>query len=57
MHFTKMHGAGNDFIIIDNLAGELSLEQLPGIAKKLCAAHSSIGADGMMVVVPPTGVK
>ena len=51
MRFTKMHGAGNDFIIIDNMDGSIPSSTLPALAKKLCTPHSSIGADGMMVVV------
>lgn len=52
MKFTKMHGAGNDFVIINNIEEQIPKEKLPALARKLCAAHSSIGADGMMVVVP-----
>ena len=52
MHFTKMHGAGNDFVIIEDLRGELKDDALPGLARTLCAAHTGIGADGLMVVVP-----
>lgn len=50
--FTKMHGAGNDFIIIDNLNGALDKARLPALAARLCSRRLSIGADGMMVVVP-----
>lgn len=50
MQFTKMQGAGNDFIIIDNTSGSLSEDALPELAKKLCTPHISIGADGLMVV-------
>ena len=50
MRFTKMHGAGNDFIIIDNMSGAIPDASLPAIAKKLCAAHTSVGADGLMVL-------
>ena len=52
--FTKMHGAGNDFIIIDNRSSALALSRLPALARQLCDRRLSIGADGMMVVVPPT---
>ena len=48
--FTKMHGIGNDFIIIDNM-----LEQeMPysDMAINLCKRHFSIGADGILVVLP-----
>lgn len=50
MRFTKMHGAGNDFIIINNMEENLPAAALPALARKLCAPHTSIGADGLMVV-------
>ncbi len=50
MLFTKMHGAGNDFIIIDNRNGSIPADKLPALAVKLCAYHTGIGADGLMVV-------
>ncbi|MEA4965936.1 MAG: diaminopimelate epimerase [Oscillospiraceae bacterium] len=54
MQFHKMNGAGNDFIILNNLDGQIPREQLPLLAKTLCERHLSIGADGLMVVVPAT---
>lgn len=51
MQFTKMHGAGNDFVILDNRDSAIPAESLPALARRLCEAHRSIGADGMMVVV------
>lgn len=53
MRFTKMHGAGNDFIIINNIDGAIPEPALPGLAAWLCAQHVSVGADGMMVVAAP----
>lgn len=55
MRFTKMNGAGNDFIILENLSGEIAPEALPGIARALCDRRMSIGADGLMVVIPAKG--
>ena len=52
MKYTKMHGAGNDFIIINNIEEKIPEEKLPALARKLCAPHTSIGADGMMIVIP-----
>ena len=46
-----MHGAGNDFIILNEADTGLSREGYPALARKLCAFHTSIGADGMMVVI------
>lgn len=48
-----MHGAGNDFIIINNIEEKLPEDSFSPLAKKLCAFHSSIGADGMMLVTEP----
>ena len=50
MKFWKMNGAGNDFIILNNLEERLPLEALPRIARTLCERHMSIGADGLMAV-------
>ena len=52
MKFTKMHGAGNDFVILDDRDGSLPRESLGALAQRLCEPHRSLGADGMMVVVP-----
>ena len=54
MKFWKMNGAGNDFILLNNLEEHLPLEQLPQIARTLCERHMSIGADGLMVVDAPS---
>ena len=50
MKFWKMNGAGNDFIIINNLEEHLPHEIFPELARRLCERHLSIGADGLMVV-------
>ena len=52
MRFTKMNGAGNDFIIVENLRGELDEQKLSKLARTLCDRRMSIGADGLMAVVP-----
>ena len=52
MHITKMHGAGNDFVIVNNIELCLPHESFPALARLLCATHTGVGADGMMVVVP-----
>ena len=49
MNFTKMHGTGNDFIVIEDLDGALEIKQ-DEIAKKLCERRFSIGADGVLFV-------
>ena len=52
MHFTKMHGAGNDFILLENMDLSIPFEKLSILAKRLCTRRLSIGADGMMVLQP-----
>lgn len=55
MKFTKMQGAGNDFIVINNMELKIPVDKLPIIAKRLCERKISIGADGFMVVDYPEG--
>lgn len=50
MKFTKMHGAGNDFIIINNMEEKIPSEKFSILAKTICARRMSIGADGLMIV-------
>ena len=54
MRFWKMNGAGNDFIVLNNLTERLPAEVFPQLARVLCERHLSIGADGLMVVDAPT---
>ena len=49
MRYTKMHGAGNSFVLIESLRGELTGEDLNGLARRLCREH---GTDGLIVLVP-----
>jgi diaminopimelate epimerase len=48
--FIKMHGAGNDFIMIDDR--EERFEPRRDTIEALCAAHRGIGADGLILVRP-----
>ena len=50
MKFTKMQGAGNDFIVINNIEEKLPQAQFATLARRLCTRRMSIGADGMMIV-------
>jgi diaminopimelate epimerase len=50
MNFTKMHGLGNDFIIV---TGESKLpDQASELAIKLCDRFFGIGADGLVYILP-----
>lgn len=52
MRFWKMNGAGNDFIILNNMDGSLSRRDIPALVRTICERHLSLGADGVMVVEP-----
>jgi diaminopimelate epimerase len=50
LHFYKMNGAGNDFIVIDNRDLSISLDE--DTIAALCDRHRGIGADGLLAVEP-----
>ncbi len=50
MRYTKMHGAGNSFVLIEDLRGGQKGEDLSVLALRLCAAKH---ADGLIVLRPP----
>ena len=49
IRFTKMSGAGNDFILIDNRDEVLQCDK-PALARALCSRHFGIGGDGLLLV-------
>lgn len=49
--FSKMHGAGNDFIVVDGYTRPVSL--LPSQVRALTNRHFGIGADQLLLVEPP----
>ncbi len=51
IEFTKYHGLGNDFILIDNRSSSTPL-LTPEQAQKLCDRHFGIGADGVIFALP-----
>ena len=50
LEFTKMNGAGNDFIFIDNRARKISLTTEQVV--RLCHRPRGVGADGVMLLIP-----
>ena len=48
--FTKMHGAGNDFVVLDGVRD--ALPPIEALAARLCDRHFGIGADTVLVVRP-----
>jgi len=52
--FTKGHGTGNDFIIIEDVDGELDLT--PSRVQALCDRNFGVGADGVLRVVRSSAI-
>lgn len=52
MKFAKMHGLGNDFIVVDGFEERLEEAALPDLARRLCDRHFGIGADGILLALP-----
>ena len=52
--FLKMHGAGNDFVVLDNLRSPLPDDfDFEAAAHSLCSPHFGVGADGLLVLAAP----
>jgi diaminopimelate epimerase len=51
--FTKMNGAGNDFVLVDNRSGAHKFS--PQQIAFLCDRHRGVGADGVLLVEVPAG--
>lgn len=51
-NFTKMHGAGNDFVVLDGV--RQTIEMTPERARALGDRHFGIGADQILLVEPAT---
>lgn len=51
LKFTKMHGAGNDFVVLDNRDGAIGLTA--ELIKRLADRHFGVGADQVLIVESP----
>ena len=50
INFTKMHGLGNDFIVVDCRDGDPA--PLDRLARLMCPRRTSVGADGVIAICP-----
>ena len=50
MQFTKMHGCGNDYVVVDGRGGRLNARERGELARRLCARHFGVGADGLLIL-------
>src|SRR5881396_723944 len=50
LEFTKMNGAGNDFVLVDNRQETIKLQRDQIV--RLCDRHRGVGADGVILLIP-----
>jgi diaminopimelate epimerase len=51
MHFSKMHGAGNDFVVLDLRDGTAAPS--PSLSRALADRHYGVGCDQILTIEPP----
>lgn len=51
MRFTKMHGIGNDFVVIDGFR-YIDISDPGALSERMCDRHFGVGADGLIWMVP-----
>ena len=54
MQFSKYHGIGNDFVVVDLRSGDPESAQDPERASKVCDRRFGVGADGVLPILAPT---
>lgn len=54
VRFSKWHGTGNDFILIDDREGHFPADDL-ALVRRLCDRHFGIGSDGLILIQRPRG--
>ena len=52
MKFTKMHGAGNDYVYVDCIHENLPEEKRPEVSIKVSHRNTGIGSDGLICICP-----
>ncbi|WP_028308555.1 diaminopimelate epimerase [Desulfitibacter alkalitolerans] len=52
MEFIKMHGLGNDFVIINSLTNTTPITDYVQLAVRVCNRNFGVGADGLVVLLP-----
>ncbi len=52
IRFTKMHGLGNDYLVVDAMKGAPPEDKLAAISRALSDRHFGIGSDGLILVEP-----
>ena len=53
LRFTKMHGAGNDFVVFDGVRQQVVLD--PAQIRRIADRQRGVGCDQLLIVEPPRG--
>lgn len=56
MQFTKMHGAGNDYIYVDCFRQPIPADP-PRLSQAISDRHFGVGGDGLVLITPPADSK
>jgi diaminopimelate epimerase len=56
IRFTKMSGAGNDFVVIDNWSGGMP-GPIDRVVRAMCDRRRGVGADGLILIEKPRGLE
>ncbi len=57
IHFTKLQGCGNDYILIDDRAARIPEQRKGALARQLCQRKFAVGADGLLFLGEPTSTS
>ncbi len=52
MHFTKMHGIGNDFVMVNGFREPIQDSAVAELAREVCDRRFGVGSDGLIVAAP-----
>jgi diaminopimelate epimerase len=51
LYFSKYHGLGNDFIVINGISQRVDTDHIRQLASKFCDRHRGVGADGILILL------
>ena len=55
--FIKMHGLGNDFVILDALKNKVLLGVKPDVVRDICNRYTGVGCDQLIILEEPKSDK
>jgi len=55
VHWTRSHGLGNDYLVVEPTALPPGVRLTPQTVRLICDRHRGVGSDGILELLPPTG--